>query len=138
MSSQKRNHSQDRVLAKQKLSAAGLTTNQEDTYHWIEIALNKNIYHFVLNLGHSEPIKLKLAHAEDKSNNQGAKCCGQLLELCEYEEPLLFVLAGRGWTYPKLKKYLPKFKKIVGDSYVIKIEDLTTWIKEQIEKLESH
>ncbi|MGK0272956.1 MAG: hypothetical protein ACI88H_003632 [Cocleimonas sp.] len=138
MNSQQRNHTQDRVSAKQKLSAAGLTTNQEDTYHWIEKALYKDIYHFVLYLGHSEPIKLKLAHAEDNTNNQSDKCSSHLRKLSRHGEPVLFVLCGQGWRSPSLKKHIPDFKEIIGESYVIHISDLVEWVKSQIEKLESH
>ncbi len=137
MNSQQRNHSQDRTSTKHKLSFAGLTANQEDKYHWIEIPIGKGIYHFVLYLDNSEPIKIKLAHAENNTNNQSDKCISHLRKISRYGEPVLFVLCGQGWRSSRLKKYLPDFKEIVGENYVIHTSDMTEWIKSQINELES-
>jgi hypothetical protein len=137
MNSQQRNHAQDRVSTKHKLSSAGLTADQEDKYHWIEIPIGKGIYHFVLYLSSSEPIKLKLAHAEYKTNNQSDKCISHLHKLSKYGEPVLFVLCGQGWRSSNLKKYLPDFKEIIGDHYVIHTSGLTEWVKSQVDKLEN-
>tara|TARA_B110001454_G_scaffold160445_1_gene149850 strand:- start:120 stop:536 length:417 start_codon:yes stop_codon:yes gene_type:complete len=138
MSTQQRNHIQNRLTVKQKLTNAGLTSNQDDIYHWIEQPIGKGIHHFELYLANINPIKVKLAHAADKTNNQADRYPHQLDKLFRYGEHVLFVYAGGGWRSPKLKPYLKTFKKIIGDSYVVAIEDLEKWIKSHIEELESH
>jgi len=138
MSTQQLNHMRDRLIVKQKLKNAGLTSNQDDLYHWIERPPSKGIHHFELFLASLNPIKVKLAHVEDKTNNQVDRYPYQLSLLASYGEPVLFIYAGGGWRHSKFKPYIEVFKKILGASYVVPIENLDRWIKSHIEELESH
>ncbi len=138
MNTQQQNHIQNRLKVKHKLSNANLTSNQNDLYHWIEQPIGKGIHHFELYLANLNPIKVKLAHAEDKTNNQADRYPFQLDKLIRDGDPVVFVYAGAGWRSPKLKAYLGEYKKLIGASYVVPIEDLDKWIKSHIEKLESH
>lgn len=137
MTPQNQNHSNDRLVAKQQFQIAGFTNNQDDLYHFIEIAQGKGIHHFELPLPNGSLIKVKLAHAEDATNNQSPRYENHLRRLSKYGEPVLFVYAGRGWQSSKLKPYLQDFKEIVGDSYVVQIDDLSNWLLQQVEMIES-
>lgn len=138
MTPQNQNHSNDRLVAKQQFQRAGFTDNQHDFYHYVEILKGKGIHHFELHMPGCIPIKVKLAHAEDKTNNQSPRYENHLRRLSKHGEPVLFIYAGRGWQSIKLKPYLQEFRGIVGASYVVPIEELGHWLIQQIELLESH
>lgn len=137
MNPQNQNHALDRVRAKQQFQKAGFTTNQEDIYHVIEIVKGKGIHHFEIPLPNGHLIKVKLAHAEDSTNNQSPRYENHLRRLSKYGESVLFVYAGRGWQSSKLKAYIQEFKEIIGSNYVVAIEELDKWLIELIHLAEN-
>lgn len=135
MNKQLTNHAMMLKLTITLLEQNGITSNQDDHFHYQRIPKGRGYCHLELSGINPCPLLIKTAYAEDFTNNQAIRYLGQLEQTLD---EVIFIYAGHGWKKQSHLKVLTAIKRRLGSDHVFNLQEFEAWLKTKLKEKESH
>ena len=116
------------------LENCGLSSNQDDLYHYKRLTKDVHKCHIEIYGLTPFPIKIKTAFAEGMQSNQAERT---VIQIQRIRDEIFFIYDGVGWKKQCYKKALSEIKQRIGSDHVFNIKEFESWLKTLIVEKEN-